>query len=72
MTETKKYGSTISNELLELIHTDISRSYSSTLCGNKYFITFIDNILGMGMFFLIKEKSSAFEKFDIFKTKSEK
>ena len=41
LTKTKKKGTTCSQNLLEIVHTDISGPYSSTLCGNKYFITFI-------------------------------
>ena len=41
--KSKKKGSTRSSELLEIIHTDISGPYPNTLCGHKYFITFIDD-----------------------------
>ena len=43
LTKTKKKGATHSQNLLEIIHTEISGPYSSTLCDNKYFITFIDD-----------------------------
>ena len=33
--KTKKKGATRSQNLLEIVHTDISGLYSSTLCGNK-------------------------------------
>ena len=42
LTKTKKKGATRSQNLLEIVYTDISGPYYSTLCGNKYFITFID------------------------------
>ena len=43
LTKTKRKGVTRSQNLLEIVHTDISGPYSTTLCGNKYFITFIDD-----------------------------
>lgn len=45
---------------------------SSTLCGNKYFITFIDDFSRYGYVHLINEKSDAFERFKIFKLEVEK
>ena len=39
--KTKEKGVTRSQNLLEIDHTDISGTYSTTLCGKKYFITFI-------------------------------
>ena len=56
LTKTKKNGATRSQNLLEIVHTDISGPYSSTLCGNKYFITFIDDFSRYGYVFFIKEK----------------
>ena len=53
-TKTKKRGATRSNELLEIIHTDISGPYVSTLCGNKYFLTFIDDFFAMDMYTLLR------------------
>ncbi|KAF7839432.1 Retrovirus-related Pol polyprotein from transposon TNT 1-94 [Senna tora] len=41
LTKTEKKSATRSEGLLELVHTDISGPYSTTLCGKKYFITFI-------------------------------
>ena len=43
LTKNKKKGASRSQNLLEIVHTDISGPYSTTLCGNKYFITFIDD-----------------------------
>ncbi|KAK8936095.1 hypothetical protein KSP39_PZI012974 [Platanthera zijinensis] len=72
MTKIKKKGSTRSSSLLEVIHTDISGPYSTTLCRNTYFITFIDDYSRFGYLYLIKEKSESLEKFKIFKTEVEK
>jgi len=72
LTKTKKMGATRSNELLEIIHTDISVPYVFTLCGNKYFLTFIDDFSHYGYAFLIADKSQALQKFKIFKTEVEK
>ena len=54
LTKTKKKGATHSQIFLEIVHTDISGPYSSTLCGNKYFITFIDDFSRYGYVFFIK------------------
>ena len=72
LTKTKRKGATRSTNLLEIIHTDISGPYSSTICGNRYFITFIDNFSRYGYLYLIKEKSDSLDKFKIFKTEVEK
>ena len=69
LTKTMKNGATCSQNLLEIIHTDISGPYSSTLCGNKYFITFIDDFSRYGYVFFIKEKLDALEMFKVFRTK---
>ena len=65
LTKTKKNGATCSQNLLEIVHTNISGPYSSTLCGNKYFITFIDDFSRYGYVFFIKEKSYALELFKV-------
>ena len=72
LTKTKKNGTTRSQNLLEIVHTNISGPYSSTLCGNKYFITFIDDFSRYGYVFFIKEKSDALEMFKVFRTEVEK
>lgn len=72
LTKTKKYNSTRSNKLLELIHTNISWPYSSILCSDKYFIIFVDDYSRYEYVFFIKEKFSVLEKFKIFKKESEK
>ena len=68
----KKKGATRSQNLLEIVHIDISGPYPSTLCGNKYFITFIDDFSRYDYAFLIKEKSDALEMFKVFSTEVEK
>ena len=42
-TKTNRKGATRSSELLEIIHIDISGPLTPTICGNKLFITFIDD-----------------------------
>ena len=71
LTKTKKTSATRSGGLLEVMHTKISRPYSSTFCGNKYFLTFINDFSRYGYVYLIKEKSDVLEKFKIFKTEAE-
>ena len=72
MTKTKKKGANRSLNVLEIIHKDVSGPYSLTICGNKYFLTFIDDFSRYGYVFLIKEKSEVLEKFKIFKLEVEK
>ena len=72
LTKTKKKGATRSQNLLEIVHTDISGPSSSTLCDNKYFITFIDDFSQYGYVFFIKEKSNALEMFKVFRFEVEK
>ena len=57
---------------MEIVHTDISGRYSSTLCGNKYSITFIDDFSRYGYVFFIEEKLDALEVFKVFCTEVEK
>jgi len=58
-TKTNRKGATRSSKLLEIIHTDISGPLTPTICGNKLFITFIDDFSRYGYLYLIKEKSEA-------------
>ena len=69
LTKTKKKGATHSYDLLEIVCNDISGHLISTLCGDKYFVTFIDDFSLYGYLYLIKEKYDAFENF---KTEVEK
>ncbi|CAL8993424.1 unnamed protein product [Prunus brigantina] len=60
-------------ELLELIHTDVCGSLSTTSRGGfSYFIMFIDDYSRLGYVYLIQYKSEAFEKFKEFKKEVEK
>ena len=73
MTSTRKLGSTRSKELLEIIHTDVCGPFpTKTICGNQFFVTFIDDFSRYSYLFLISEKSSVLDCFIIFKTKVEK
>ena len=72
MTKIRKKTAVRSSDLLEVIHTDISGPYVSTLCRNLYFITFIDDYSRYGYIYLIKEKSESLDKFKIFRTEVEK
>ena len=72
LTKTKKNGATRSQNLLEIVHTKISRPYSTTLCDNKYFITFIDDFSRYGYVYLIKENVDVLEMFKVFQTEVEK
>ena len=69
LTKTKKNGATCSFDLLEIVHTDISRPLISTLCGDMYFVTFIGDFPHCGYLYLIKEKSDAFENLKFLKLK---
>ena len=68
----KKQGATRSSDLLELIHIDISGTYSHSLRGKSFFVTFIDDFSRYGYVHLISHNSEALERFKIFKTKVEK
>ncbi|KAM2043175.1 hypothetical protein ACFXTI_036479 [Malus domestica] len=73
MTNTRKLGSTRSNQLLEIIHTDVCGPFpNKTICGNSYFVTFIDDFSRYCYIFLIAEKSSVLDCFKIYKHEVEK
>lgn len=73
MTSSRKLGSTRSKELLEIIHTDVCGPFpTKTICGNQFFVTFIDDFSRYSYLFLISEKSSVLDCFIIFKTEVEK
>ncbi|CAL8132317.1 unnamed protein product [Prunus armeniaca] len=72
MTNSRKLGSTRSQNLLEIIHTDICGPFPvPTIEGHRYFITFIDDFSRFCYIYLIQNKSSAFEVFKVFKTEVE-
>ena len=72
LSKAKNKGASRSSDLLEIVHTDISGPYSTTICGSRYFLTFIDDFSCYGYLYLIKEKSDALDKFKVFKLKVEK
>lgn len=53
---------------LEIVHTDIAGPFDiASLCGNKYFIAFIDDFSRKGWVYIIKDKSEALIVFKEFK-----
>ena len=48
---------THSKEVLEIIYININGPLKNTLCGNKYFITFINDFSCYGYVYLINDKS---------------
>ncbi|RVW37000.1 Retrovirus-related Pol polyprotein from transposon TNT 1-94 [Vitis vinifera] len=72
-TKHTKKGATRSNELLEIIHTDICGPLSvPCFTGDKYFITFIDDLSRYGYVYLMHEKSQAIDIFEMFITEVER
>ena len=58
-----------SNDLLEIIHTDVCDPMSVEARGGyRYFLTFIDDLSRYGYIYLMKHKSEAFEKFNEFQS----
>ena len=54
-------------QLLELIHTDICRSFDvSSFGGEKYFTAFIDDFLHYGYDYLLHEKSQLVDALTVF------
>ena len=72
MTKIRKKTAVRSSDLLDVIHTDISGPYTTTLCRNFYFITFIDDYSRYGYLYFIKEKAESLDKFKIFRIEVEK
>ena len=72
LSKAKTKGASRGSDLLEIVHTDISGPYSTTICGSRYFLTFIDDFSRYGYLYLIKEKSDALDKFKVFKLEVEK
>ena len=72
-TKHTKKGATKSNELLEIIHTDICGPLSiPCFTEEKYFITFIDDLSRYGYVYLMHEKSQAIDIFKMFITEVER
>ncbi|WOG95118.1 hypothetical protein DCAR_0314420 [Daucus carota subsp. sativus] len=58
---------------LEIVHTDIAGPFDiSSLGGNRYYLTFIDDFSRKSWVYIIKEKSEALDKFKEFKALAEK
>ena len=72
LSKAKNKGDSHSSDLLEIVHIDISGPYSTSICGSRYFLTFIDDFSRYGYLYLIKEKSNALDKFKVFKLEVEK
>ena len=73
MTNKRKFNSKQATELLALIHTDVCGPFPvQTICGNSYFVTFIDDFSRFCILYLISEKSQVLDVFKIFKTEVER
>jgi transposase InsO family protein len=72
ITNLRKKTAYRSRNLLELIHTDICGPFRhQTICGNVYFITFIDDFSRYCYVYLLSEKSQALKAFQVFKLEVE-
>ena len=73
MTNSRNFSSKRSQCILELIHTDICGPFPiETICGNKYFVTFIDDFSRFCHVFLMTEMSQVLDCFIQFKTEVER
>lgn len=73
MTNSRNFSSKRSEMLLGLIHTDLCGPFSvKTICGNEYFMTFIDDYSRYWLIFFISEKSQVLDVFKIYKTEVER
>jgi hypothetical protein len=53
---------------LEIVHTDlVGPTRTKGLKGEKYFMLLVDYYIGMTTIFFLKNKSEAFENFNIYK-----
>ena len=72
-TRHNKKDATRSNQLLEIIHTDICGPFDTpSIGGERYFITFIDDFSRYGYVYLLKEKSQAVNAIEIYITEVER
>ena len=70
---TNKANVTRSCNLLEIIHTDVCGPFpTKTICGNSYFVLFIDDFSRYTFLYLISEKSQVLNCFKVFKLEVEK
>lgn len=59
-----KSNSKRSSDLLEIIHTDVCSPFPTrTICGNSYFVLFIDDFSRYTYLYLISEKNTGFKLF---------
>ncbi|TQD95507.1 hypothetical protein C1H46_018863 [Malus baccata] len=73
MTNVRKLYAKRSQNLLEIIHTDVCGLFPvKTICGNSYFVSFIDDFSIHSHVFLISEKSTFLDCFKVFKCEVEK
>ena len=54
LSKTKNKGASHSGVLLEIVHTNISGLYSTTIWGSRFFLTFIDDFSRYGYLYFIK------------------
>ncbi len=59
------------SDLLELIHSDVCDLGRTSRGGNKYFITFIDDLSRYCHLYLIKAKNEVLNKFKVYKAEAE-
>lgn len=73
MTNIRKLGATSSQNVLEIIHTDVCGPFpNQTICGKQYLVTFIDDFSRFGYVYLVAEKSSVLDCFKMYKLEVEK
>lgn len=73
MTNSRNFHSKRSEHLLDLIHTDVCGLFPiHTICGNSYFVSFIDDFSRYCFIYLISEKSQVLGCFKIFKNEVER
>ncbi|TQD70770.1 hypothetical protein C1H46_043696 [Malus baccata] len=73
MTNFRKLDAKRCHDLLEIIHTDICGPFpTKTICGNSYFVNFIDDFSRFCYTYLLSEKSPVLDCFKIYKTEVEK
>lgn len=71
LTNTRKFGLTRSQNLLEIIHINVCGSFpNQTICGNKYFVSFID-FSRFAYIYLISKKASMLDCFKTYKLEVE-
>ncbi|RVW91499.1 Retrovirus-related Pol polyprotein from transposon TNT 1-94 [Vitis vinifera] len=68
---TSQRGATRSSTILEIIHTDIC-SLDMDSHGQKYFISFIDDLSRYMYLYILRNKNEALEAFKVFKAEVEK